>query len=249
MTTEVSAIAVSSGAVSTLSASTEILPLSAGPGALRRPPGRSAVEASLPDSRLACASEQSEGQGAASLTGMPTEPTWTSLEEDLEPGEWAVLAAFGRVMLSAQLLEITIFQLAHLDRNTPNGVERAVRRIDGLLKQPKTDQARRVRELEPQLLEELELALGVRNKLAHEGLVRYQLDAAVRGERARDEAVAMFRAIRLFMESVRASLDRLADERLEERGVPDLDDSEMEELMASLRRWAASGPSALELDW
>jgi hypothetical protein len=79
--------------------------------------------------------------------------------------------------------------------------------------------------------------------------VRYQLDAAVRGERARDEAVAMFRAIRLFMESVRASLDRLADERLEERGVPDLDDSEMEELMASLRRWAASGPSALELDW
>ena len=74
------------------------------------------------------------------------------------------------------------------------------------------------------------------------------LDAAVRGDKAREEAVAMFRAIWLFMDSVRASLDQLADRRLEERGVADLEDEEMEELMASLHRWASSGPSALEDD-
>jgi hypothetical protein len=172
----------------------------------------------------------------------------TSLDEDLESEEWPVLAAFGRVMLSAQLLETTVFQLAHLDRKTPNGLERAVRQIEGLLKQPKTDQARRLNDVEPELLDELELALGVRNKLAHEGLVRARLDAAVRGDKAREETVAMFRAIWLFMDSVCDSLDRLADQRLEERGVADLDDDEMEDLMASLRRWASSGPSALEDD-
>jgi hypothetical protein len=170
-----------------------------------------------------------------------------SLDEDLEKEEWVVLAAFGRVMLSAQLLETTVFQLTHLDRKA-NGLERAVRQIDGLLKQPKTDQARRLKDVEPELLEDLELALGVRNKIAHEGLFRYRLDAAVRGDKAREEAVAMFRAIWLFMDSVRASLDQLADWRLEERGVADLEDEEMEELMASLRRWASSGPSALEDD-
>jgi hypothetical protein len=105
-----------------------------------------------------------------------------------------------------------------------------------------------LKDVELELLEELELALGVRNKVAHEGLFRYRLDAAVRGDKAREEAVAMFRAIWLFMDSVRASLDQLADWRLEERGVADLEDEEMQELMASLRRWASSGPSALEDD-
>src|SRR5215211_2090313 len=113
---------------------------------------------------------------------MTGKPTLSSLDEDVKRREWAVLAAFGRVMLSIQLLETTIFQLAHLDRTAKNGVERAVRQIEGLLKQPKTDQARRLRDLEPELLEELELALSVRNKIAHEGLVRYRVDAAVRGE-------------------------------------------------------------------
>jgi hypothetical protein len=47
-----------------------------------------------------------------------------SLDEDLVKEEWVVLAAFGRVMLSAQVLETTVFQLAHLDRKTPNGLER-----------------------------------------------------------------------------------------------------------------------------
>jgi hypothetical protein len=172
----------------------------------------------------------------------------TSLDEDLENEEWVVLAAFGRVMLSAQLLETTVFQIAHLDRKTPNGLERALRQIEGLLKQPKTDQARRLKNVAPELLDELELALGVRNKLAHEGLVRYRLDAAVRGDKAREEAVATFRAIWLFVDTVRESLDQLADRRLEERGVADLDDDEMEDLMASLRRWASSGPSALQHD-
>ena len=178
---------------------------------------------------------------------MPDSGKLISLDEDLEPEQWPVLAAFGRVMLSAQLLETTIFQLAHLDRKTPKGVERAVRQVEGLLKQPKTDQARRLRDIEPELIEELELALSVRNKLAHEGLVHYRVDAAVRGEQARDEAIA-FRAIWLFMDSVRASLDSLADERLEELGVPELDADEMQELLASLRTWAASGPSALGSD-
>lgn len=81
--------------------------------------------------------------------------------DHLEPEEWPVLAAFGRVMLSAQLLETTTFQLAHLDHKTPNGFERAVRQIEGQLKHPKTD----------------------------------PVDAAVRGEQARDEGVAKFRAI------------------------------------------------------
>lgn len=171
-----------------------------------------------------------------------------TLDDDLGPEGWGVLAAFGRVMLSAQLLETTIFQLAHLDRKTPNGIGRAVRQIEGLLKQPKTDQARQLAEVEPELLEELEIALDVRNKVAHEGLIRYRIDVAVRGQDAHDEALAMFRAMWLYIDSVRSSLDLLADQRVAALDLPDLDDDAMDELMQSLRSWADSGPSARGLD-
>lgn len=168
--------------------------------------------------------------------------TTIALDVDLGVEGWRVFAEHGRAMLSAQLLEFTVVQLAHQDRKTPTGFERAMRQVDGLLKQPTGDQIKGLKDVDPDLRDELTLAVDVRNKLAHDSLTTYRVDVAVRGEAAHEEARAMFRAIALFLDSVRERLEEIANDRLE--GVDDLDDEEMKPLMESLTSWADSATFA-----
>jgi hypothetical protein len=162
-----------------------------------------------------------------------------ALDHDLDSDGWTVLAAFGRAMLSAQLLEFTVFQVSHLDRKTPKAWERALAQIEGLLKQPTGDQAKGLRRVDTELAEDLRTAIGVRNKLAHQGLLTYRVDVAVRGEPAHEEARAMYRAIALFIDDVRVRLDAVADKQLDEIGGKDLDADDMEAIFESLQRWAS----------
>lgn len=114
---------------------------------------------------------------------------------------------------------------------------RALRKVEGLLKQPVGDASKQVR-LDPTLLGDLRTVLEFRNRLAHDFLVRFRVEYAVR-EEAVGLAVAFLDGARVFMDDVQQRLDEIADERLFQRGIeePYLDDDEMNDLMESLRCW------------
>src|SRR5689334_17698187 len=94
----------------------------------------------------------------------------------LDEEDWKVLALFGRAMLSAQLLEFSIFELAQMERPPAQDIERALRRIEGLLKQPSKDQARGLRDLPESLRNEVVDLIDGRNRLAHDFLIEYRLN-------------------------------------------------------------------------
>jgi hypothetical protein len=171
-----------------------------------------------------------------------------TLDRDLGEAGWSVLATFGRAMLSAQLLEFSVFQLAHLDRKTPKAWERALAQIEGLLKQPKGDQAKGLAGVDSDLSEDLKTAIGARNKLAHDGLLNYRIDAAIRGEPAHEEARAMYRAIALFLDDVRGRLDAIAETRLNDLGGDELDDEDMDAIFDSLQNWASQATFSEDVD-
>lgn len=158
--------------------------------------------------------------------------------DDNSDADRAAFMAFGRAMLSAQLLEFTIFQLAHLDRKSPTDLERALKKIDGLLKQPKRDQGKNLKGLGADLLDDIETALQVRNRIAHDALVEYRLELATTGDAA--GVMAVLEVAHLYFEDVRERLDAIADGRLEKQGIhrPYLEDDEMDDLMKSLGNWA-----------
>jgi hypothetical protein len=157
----------------------------------------------------------------------------------LDRRDHGVFRMYGEAMLRAQLLEFTIFQLAHLERRTPSDLDQALRKIDGLLKQPKGDQAKTMGEVGDELSTDVRDALGVRNLLAHEFLVWYRVEKVVRDD-APALAKAALTAMSLFFGDVQRRLDEAADSRLEARGItrPFLSDEEMDDLMATLGRWA-----------
>ncbi|MEA2493952.1 MAG: hypothetical protein QOJ29_1863 [Thermoleophilaceae bacterium] len=161
---------------------------------------------------------------------------------ELNRADWLILARLGRAMASAQLLDFTIFQLAHMERRTPKDIERAMRKIEGLLKQPKGDQVKSIADLDPDLIDDLGTAVEVRNRLAHDFFVRYRVEAAV-SDLGAPLAASFLTAATCFMDDVRAGLDVLADARLEAQGLerPYLTDDEMDGLVQSMRRWIERG--------
>jgi hypothetical protein len=166
---------------------------------------------------------------------------------EIEHDDIRIFANFGRAMCSAQLLDFTVFQLAHLDKRSPKDMDRATRQIEGLLKQPTGDQAKTISDLDPDLLDDLQLAVSVRNRLAHDFLIRYRVEKVVNRD-ATAMATAFLTAANAFIGNVRARLDALADERLTAKGLehPYLDDDEMDDLMRSIGRWSRSGDEELQ---
>ena len=97
----------------------------------------------------------------------------------LDDEDWNVLALYGRAMLSAQLLEFSVFDLAHWERPKPKDADRALLQVERLLRQPKRDQAKNLAALGDELRDDLLLALETRNVLGHTFLMEYRLDVAV----------------------------------------------------------------------
>jgi|SRR5690349_20641459 len=159
------------------------------------------------------------------------------LQEEFGP-ELPVFLRYSRTMLAAQLLEFTVFQLTHLKKKTPKDMERAIRQLEGLLKQPSKDASKRLG-LDSALLADLTTALGIRNVLAHEFLTRFRVEYAIR-EEAIGMATAFLELSEIFISDVQRRLDEVAEARLLAQGIeePYLDDEEMDGLMNSLRRWA-----------
>ena len=84
---------------------------------------------------------------------------------ELDDEDLRVLGLYGRAMLSAQCLELSIFDAAHLERPAAKDMERALGRLDGLLKQPRKDQARGLSRISESLRERLIAALEGRKRL------------------------------------------------------------------------------------
>ena len=159
------------------------------------------------------------------------------LTDELGP-ELPVFLRYSRTMLAAQLLEFTVFQLTHLQKKTPKDMERAIRKLEGLLKQPPKDASKQL-DLDSALFADLTTALDIRNILAHEFLTRFRVEYAVR-EEAIGMATAFLDLSKIFISDVQSRLDEVAEARLLDQGIeePYLDDEEMNDLVNSLRRWA-----------
>lgn len=170
---------------------------------------------------------------------MTEEPNVLDVQPFGTPNEQKVFLAYAQTMMALQLLEFSVFQLAQLDRKTPNGVERAMKKIEGLLVQPKRDQAKNLKGLPDDLLDDLATVLGVRNRLAHDALLMYRIDSVVTDDAA-DRAIATFGLIRVFADGLNEALDRAASIKLKDQGIdPVLSEQDEEAILESLRRWSS----------
>ena len=139
-------------------------------------------------------------------------------------------------MLSGQMLEFSVFQLTRLERQAAKDFDRAMRQIEGLLKQPRGDQAKNLRRLGEDLRSDLPAALELRNRLAHDFLREYRMTRAVDDNAVSWATEALREAISTF-DDLNRELDRHAETALADAGVPELSEEEEAEIMASLERW------------
>lgn len=159
-------------------------------------------------------------------------------EDSLNELDWEVFAWFGRMMLSAQLLEYSLFELTHLGKKPEERPEVALRRVEGLLKQPAKDQAKGLSALPDELKASLEDVLDGRNKLVHSFLIEYRIKAAIDKDATRWALPLLKEATEDFDRLSRA-LDAYASKKLAERGLDQpLDEEEIEGVQESLRKWS-----------
>lgn len=169
---------------------------------------------------------------------MPWRDVIVDPEGEIPPEQRVVYVLYARAMLSVQLLEITIFQLAQMERKSPKDIDRALRQVAGLLMQPKADQVKDAG-LNIELIDDVQLGLRIRNRLAHDFLALYHLELAVDKEVAQT-ATAFLTATTAFIDDVLRRLDEVADNRLMQRRAHPtlLDDEELDEIIQSVKRWA-----------
>ena len=157
------------------------------------------------------------------------------ISKSLEDEDWNVLALYGRAMLSAQLLEFSIFDLARWERPTPKDADRALLQLERLLRQPKRDQAKNLAALGDELRDNLLLALETRNMLGHTFLMEYRIDAAVMPDVA-GKVEARLMNITEYFDQVRAELDALSSGQQERAGI-EVTEEDREAIEESLRRY------------
>ena len=119
------------------------------------------------------------------------------------------------------MLEFSVFQLTHLERPAPKDFERAMRQLEGLLKQPRGDQAKNLRRLGEDLRSDLLAALELRNRLAHDFLMEYRMTRAV-DDNAMSWATEVLREAISTFDDLNGELDRHAETALADAGVPEL---------------------------
>ncbi len=117
-----------------------------------------------------------------------------------------------------------------------------MQQIEGLLKQPRRDQAKSLARLSEQLRDEVLEALDLRNRLAHHFLMEYRMTRGV-SNTAIAWASEVKAAITTFDELNR-ELDKHAQTQLADAGIAELSEEEEEQLIESLERWSEDVLSA-----
>jgi hypothetical protein len=141
-----------------------------------------------------------------------------STQEDLK-----VLAEYGRTMLSVQLFELTLMGLVQINESEPPEkvpFDEAWKQVQPLFRMT-AEQLRK--ELEKQgnvpddLLDEIQIAVNTRNKLAHYYLLEFRMRSFSAGGVPR-EAVEEMVMVRALFRDLNVRLDALMHQRAKERG-------------------------------
>jgi hypothetical protein len=141
-----------------------------------------------------------------------------STQEDLK-----VLAEYGRTMLSVQLFDLTLMGLVQINQSEPPEkvpFDEAWKQVQPLFRMT-AEQLRK--ELEKQgnvpddLLDEIQIAVNTRNKLAHYYLLEFRMRSFSAGGVPR-EAVEEMVMVRALFRDLNVRLDALMHQRAKERG-------------------------------
>jgi hypothetical protein len=144
-------------------------------------------------------------------------------EERITQEDLKVLAEYGRTMLSVQLFELTLMSLVQINQTEPPEMiplEEAWKQVQPIFEMT-AGQLRK--ELEKQgsvpddLLDEIQIAVNTRNKLAHYYLLEFRMRSFSAGGVPR-EAVEEMVMVRALFQDLNVRLDALMHQRAKERG-------------------------------
>ena len=144
-------------------------------------------------------------------------------EERITQEDLKVLAEYGRTMLGIQLFELILMGLVQINQPEPSGkipLEEAWKQVQPIFEMT-AGQLRK--ELGKQgnvpddLLDEIQIAVNTRNKLAHYYLLEFRMRSFSAGGVPR-EAMEEMVIVRALFQDLNARLEALTDQRVKERG-------------------------------
>jgi hypothetical protein len=144
-------------------------------------------------------------------------------EEHITQVDLKVLAEYGRTMLSVQLFELTLMSLVQINQTEPPEkipLEEAWKQVQPIFEMT-AGQLRK--ELEKQgsipddLLDEIQIAVNTRNKLAHYYLLEFRM-RSFSADGVPPEAMEEMVMARALFQDLNARLEALTHQRAKERG-------------------------------
>ena len=144
-------------------------------------------------------------------------------EERITQEDLKVLAEYGRTMLSVQLFELTLMGVVQINQPEPPEkvpFEEAWKQVQPILEmtagQLKNELEKQGR-VPDDLLDEIQIAVNTRNKLAHYYLLEFRMRSFSAGGVPR-EAVEEMVMVRALFRDLNVRLDALMHQRAKERG-------------------------------
>jgi hypothetical protein len=141
-----------------------------------------------------------------------------STQEDLK-----VLAEYGRTMLSVQLFELTLMGLVQINQSEPpekvpfEEAWKEVQPLFGMTAGHLRKELKKQGNVPDDLLDEIQIAVNTRNKLAHYYLLEFRMRSYSAGGVPR-EAVEEMVMVRALFRDLNVRLDALMHQRAKERG-------------------------------
>jgi hypothetical protein len=141
-----------------------------------------------------------------------------STQEDLK-----VLAEYGRTMLSVQLFDLTLMGLVQINQSEPpekvpfDEAWKEVQPLFGMTAEQLRKELEKQGNVPDDLLDEIQIAVNTRNKLAHYYLLEFRMRSFSAGGVPR-EAVEEMVMVRALFRDLNVRLDALMHQRAKERG-------------------------------
>ena len=144
-------------------------------------------------------------------------------EERITQEDLKVLAEYGRTMLSVQLFELTLMGLVQINQSEPpekvpfDEAWKQVQPLFGMTAGQLRKELEKQGNVPDDLLDEIQIAVNTRNKLAHYYLLEFRMRSFSAGGVPR-EAVEEMVMVRALFRDLNVRLDALMHQRAKERG-------------------------------
>jgi hypothetical protein len=144
-------------------------------------------------------------------------------EERITQEDLKVLAEYGRTMLSVQLFELTLMSLVQINQSEPpekvpfDEAWKQVQPLFGMTAEQLRKELEKQGNVPNDLLDEIQIAVNTRNKLAHYYLLEFRMRSFSAGGVPR-EAVEEMVMVRALFRDLNVRLDALMRQRANERG-------------------------------